>query len=809
MKSQSKLLRTFAAGALAFGLALAGCAGDDGSDGKDGAQGIQGPAGEQGPPGDPGAPGEQGPPGEPGAPGQDAARLAVEGCAMCHAEGQGFDPNPTAEDYGHALKGAVAVSDVVATPSGADLVITFNVKVDGANKTNLDTINSKYKFEMTTGTRTNVGAANLTGGANGNYTLTLVAPDLATNTRYLFRLVNNAENNMVPRPAGARALVVVDYPAAPKDIAGNEGCIGCHGETVFEGYHYGYPNGSAQCVVCHDASDRNYPWLGYMVHGIHASEQVMAGGAFVLKGKDGEALTDEDTGAPLTYKVTYPTYMLNCSVCHTSDAQLAAAINAPVTYDFCMGCHGDWTGFGHSTFGNLNHTNFNSATNCAPCHDGNIAPNKAADFHNGLQTERAGLIWNGQDVSVTEGAKIAMNITGVSYDAENPNKLILTWTAAYDGDPVNPCNATVGAAAPTWQSGFTVLRAFGQGDDWVNAGVTGTSPGQPKNTALSFSGATPNTVCANNVATTTITLDASEVAPVNTATKGIVALQGKPQILYPDYSNTTAISVRAKTPTREFVVGTGAATTARRAIVDTAKCLKCHVGSLYQHGGNRIDNNDLCVMCHNPASSDQINRVGDGVTAAEAYDGRAGQTYEMKTMLHSIHSAGVTGAPYMVYRTMGIFLWTDEATLENITSVIPNWPATDVGGAPLHSGGAATVYGSNPAGTNPNGTTRVHNMYAPTYPRPLNDCLACHVEGSFDVPDQTKAMAATVNAGAAPWANQLDDSLMGPAAAACMTCHQSKQTAVQSTLRAHAYQNGWVPQVFENGRADLINAVVQ
>ena len=106
--------------------------------------------------------------------------------------------------------------------------------------------------------------------------------------------------------------------------------------------------------------------------------------------------------------------------------------------------------------------------------------------------------------------------------------------------------------------------------------------------------------------------------------------------------------VRVPTPTYEFIVGTGAkATTPRREIADTGQCLKCHVGSLYQHGNTRVDNVTMCIICHNSASSDQNNRVLMGVDKSEAYDGKVGQTYELKTMLHAIHSAGTGLAPYV------------------------------------------------------------------------------------------------------------------------------------------------------------------
>ena len=116
--------------------------------------------------------------------------------------------------------------------------------------------------------------------------------------------------------------------------------------------------------------------------------------------------------------------------------------------------------------------------------------------------------------------------------------------------------------------------------------------------------------------------------------------------------------IRVPTPTYEFAVGTGAAVTPRRAIADTSACLKCHVGSLYQHGNTRVDNVTMCIICHNSASSEQNVRTQMGVTASEAYDGKPGQTYEFKTILHKLHKSGETGSePIVIYRTRGIYAW--------------------------------------------------------------------------------------------------------------------------------------------------------
>ena len=77
----------------------------------------------------------------------------------------------------------------------------------------------------------------------------------------------------------------------------------------------------------------------------------------------------------------------------------------------------------------------------------------------------------------------------------------------------------------------------------------------------------------------------------------------------------------------------------------------------------------------------------------------------------------------------------------------------------------------------------------------------------FDlIPDQDKAVATTLDAGTIDagtardvWKNQLDDTLQGASAAACTSCHQT------TDARGHAYQNGWTPQTFENGRQTIID----
>jgi hypothetical protein len=192
----------------------------------------------------------------------------------------------------------------------------------------------------------------------------------------------------------------------------------------------------------------------------------------------------------------------------------------------------------------------------------------------------------------------------------------------------------------------------------------------------------------------------------------------------------------------------------------------------------------MCYLCHNTAANDEYVRVDSyGVDPSEAYDGRAGQNFGMKEMVHAVHPAGATGNPIVIYRGRGIYGWaTDESQLAN-------WPG---------SGDDLPVFGSDDGAGNP--VLQNHIFHAPTYPRALNDCAACHVATVELFPDATKAMASTVEAGEPPFGDQLNDVLEGVQTSSCVTCH------ADSASKAHAYQNSWTPQEFEEGRQTIIDA---
>jgi OmcA/MtrC family decaheme c-type cytochrome len=690
----------------------------------------------------------------------------------------------------HALTGQPAFSNLNFEEVGLDLVATFDLTVDGVDATNFTEFRSDYRYD---GVDRFDMDSTLVSNGDGSYEITIAggAAQAAEDNRYMFRM----------RDPITRINVIVsgDFPGSPHvDLVSSQACANCHGGAIEA--HYGYNVGDfgadeLQCTVCHSSSyidtrDPNGNARGRffkVIHGVHNSHNFPSGQY---------DFSPENTRNK--FKVTYPTYMTNCSVCHADADALAAANAMRVTAANCFSCHESmdyWTE-DFEAEGLSFHLAFDGTTNCGRCHggplpgDGVVAREYVADFHNGLETERVGLIWDGEDLSVTEGKLFTWDITGI---VDNGTTLAITWSATYDGAAVNPCNTLIAAGAPGFHAATNggtdgsmgMLRSYAQGDDFILGTNTG-APGQANNVNLSAT----NTACAGTVATTTIPVDAG----VPAGTRGRVALQGKPQLPLPAgfdadamHYEWPALYVRVPTPTREWVVGTGALPAeTRRDIVDTTQCLKCHVGSLYQHGNTRVDNVDLCVMCHNSASNEKNVRAGMGVTASEAYDGKTGETFEMKTMLHRIHSAGAAGSPpYVIYRNRGIYAWAPEGT------IIPNWPT----GTP-DAAGRLPVFGAEGANA-----LQVHNYYNPTYPRPLNDCAACHDEDFDVVPLQSKAVATTVEAGSEPWINKIDDSLMGAGAAACTSCHKS------GAALGHAYQNGWEPTTFENGRQTILDAV--
>lgn len=225
------------------------------------------------------------------------------------------------------------------------------------------------------------------------------------------------------------------------------------------------------------------------------------------------------------------------------------------------------------------------------------------------------------------------------------------------------------------------------------------------------------------------TVTASDPLPA-TVTGGVgVALEGHPSVAVPSTGALTNIPVQGATA----FFGTE-----RRTIVSIDSCNDCHE-SLVLHGSNRADNVQLCVVCHNPDATDVRRRartVGADVVPytwddPSPLDGKGEESIDMRYMIHALHSA------------------------QNV------------------------VYGFN---------NTPHDYRDVTYPQAINNCTACHEQGTY-YPAPATARSVTVNTGAdrSDWR---DDVALTPNAAACWGCHQAAPDFIAIPTRAHIEQNG-------------------
>lgn len=157
----------------------------------------------------------------------------------------------------------------------------------------------------------------------------------------------------------------------------------------------------------------------------------------------------------------------------------------------------------------------------------------------------------------------------------------------------------------------------------------------------------------------------------------------------------------------------------RRTVVTTANCNKCH-SFLSLHGENR-NQVEQCVLCHNPVETDKSRRPAADLPA---------QSVDFRMMVHKIHTGEELGAPYIIYGFGG--------TKYDFSEV--RYPALSP------SGSAAD----------------------------RRNCSMCHVNNSQQLP--LKSTLSKVN-DPRGYINPV-----GPASAACLSCHVSIEAASHALL---------------------------
>lgn len=510
-----------------------------------------------------------------------------------------------------------------------------------------------------------------------------------------------------------------------RDVVDITSCNSCHSHLA---EHGGPRQDTKLCVTCHnpgttDAESTNSLALEVMIHKIHRGSglpSVEAGTPYIIYGRNESANDFSD--------VVFPQDTRNCTKCHdpanpaTPDAHLV--FDQP-TMQACGACHDNVnfaTGAGHAGGAQADNSQ------CTICHRQGGYAGAVADSH-AIPGQIFAQEFKYNILSVTHTAP-GMFPT-VVFSVTNPKNGNLPYDLKTD-------------PAFTTTDGSTTLRIdIGWNTFNINNDGSGSTPGQPIQL---------NALSAAPVGDGTYTITSTVAVPMTVTGSGTIAIEGHPAGDYDgDGHYTDRIPV---TSAQTFFAITDATPQPRRTIVDTANCQNCHGHNdgLSLHGGNRTDNVNICVICHNPNATDIRRRPIDpdstpnGVNTA-ALDGLEQRPLNFNTLIHSIHGADFRTTDFVVYG-----------------------------------------FGSS-----------VNNFADVGYPGILSNCTQCHASGSYRVPLALGLLGTTVDTHATVVSNGQGGTMVQPAsalansalfsritptAAACSGCHDDVYA------KAHMEQNG-------------------
>jgi OmcA/MtrC family decaheme c-type cytochrome len=460
-----------------------------------------------------------------------------------------------------------------------------------------------------------------------------------------------------------------------REIVETATCDTCHTSLTAHG---GARVETQYCVMCHnpgntDPNSGNTLDFKVMIHKIHTgntlpSIQTAAGpnttptlgiGYWIVG--HGAALSNFNT-------VLFPQDTRNCTTCHAQDhpnlTEAANFKNVP-TMEACGACH-DNVNF--ATGANHGPGIVANDTQCTTCHGA------TSTIDNGnLQVVAAHII-----PEVVAAAKFQYVVNSVTFTTDPAHNTypVVKFSVV---DPTNgnaPYNILSAAAfagidpgtgKPVCANGGTARLAIDiawETSDYTNwgSGTSAAAWGQPFSlNPLAVAGcaaAVPAAAIAGPDATGVFTLTSPNALPAPpaatcppasaTACPAIrniaVTIEGHPGVVTTG-PGAAAIPV---TSVVSYANIAGAAPVSRRMVVDIAKCDVCH-NLLTAHGDNRNNNPQVCVACHNPASTD----VGMRQTlVAPGIDNLWEQAIDFKHMIHAIHDGSAraaAGSPFVIY----------------------------------------------------------------------------------------------------------------------------------------------------------------
>jgi OmcA/MtrC family decaheme c-type cytochrome len=577
--------------------------------------------------------------------------------------------------------------------------------------------------------------------------------------------VPSLTHRVAMQTVGALPVSVAIYDFRPSDgattglferlVVDTAKCNECHNQLE----HHDARIDTRYCVTCHNpgttANGKEGTVTGgltvdfkSMIHKIHRGEDlpsVVAGGDYGIIGFSGSLDSFKD--------VAFPQDIRNCTKCHDgSDTNTAQGDNWEThpSIQACGSCHDD-VYFGLTPTKSYQTTAHPGGvvtdnSECLTCHATNRIAGSIAEAH-AIPQKVAAAKFKYNIVSVTGGATPVIQISVT--DPTNGN-------APYD---IAGGDATTN---PTFKTPSTSRLALDIGWDTTdfNNKDSGVNPAQPISIdPVNACDGTPISDWSCTVSSGVYTLTKLSALPAAATGTGRVGFEGHPAAPSDPVNAPTVYDMRVpvKSVVANFAI-TDTTPVPRRQVVDVAKCDKCH-DVLSLHGDNRVNEPQLCVMCHNPNDTDVNRRPKNGSGIPDAtvtLDGKKEEAIDFKRMIHGIHAAAMTkydGTAAHGFRDKGL-----------------------------------VVYGF---GGSPTDFSDVR------FPGILNDCQTCHLpntytlQGTWETPAQNGILGSTIDTAptamnATDFATQLadpaDDLNISPTAAVCSSCHDSTVAQAHMTL---------------------------
>ena len=474
-----------------------------------------------------------------------------------------------------------------------------------------------------------------------------------------------------------------------------------------------------------------------------------------------------------------------CSKCHDSAKAAQADNYASVpSRQACGACHdgikwsdGTGTTLAGATTGHVGKAQSNDGT-CALCHG-------AADIKAYHQTEN---VTSHNPTIATGLVTFTYEIKSVTVDSSNNASIVFKINK--DGTPITLAAAAAGGVTNPL-TGFTggpsFLLAYATDTSAAVDGIA--SPVDYNNTGVKQAQAVSVSIAGSSGLLNSASTDGSISGPdssgyytaklLGTGTKKFpvgaklrtVGLQG----YFTQAAGTGGIAA-ATARHAISVVKTVTGDTARRTVVDKTKCSNCHEW-FEGHGGNRVYDTQICVMCHVPGLATSGRGISDAALAAYTFSAA-----DNKKLTDWGFNKALTNAALKF-----------PVTTNNFKDMIHG----------IHAGRDRVTPFIDARDRTPSAITLL-DMRRMDFPGVLKNCETCHAAGTYSgVPLNTlpstyesidAAYAAAIAGGTATTAIaktalssvSATDTVTSPFAAACVSCHDG--AAAQAHIKTQGGQ---------------------